>query len=226
LNKNITKLTCIELNPYHFSPSLLIPSCSNRFLAITSTASGMIWIFDLEKSSLSRTFNLYSLKKEDFRKLGLIDHLILGTGFDPSGRLIVAGRHPDLVRHSIELALNPKYSDRSSINLKDFQFISIFYHDVSWFILDPETGSIENRVGCPDLPEKTPGYRWQRSLLFVVTPSGSVQTNAFKNWEKIKEAWIVPSMPSAPPPTKPNEPASAPRPSEMTQVPTKGNDPR
>lgn len=214
------KFKCV-VEPAALFPTLELPAISPDYLALVATQAGVIWVFDRAKGSLRRVYDLGELKKEDLKHLKHLDHLILGAAFDPSGRLYVAKRNPELAKAAVKLSSTAKDHAEAKLSEADFKFFREQYKDIQWIALDPGLGSQKTPVSPADAPIETPNYRRQTNLQFLVTPLGQVKTNAYKNWESVKrECGFTYEGPSAEPKKAKDTVQSSGKPSPKAQPKT------
>ena len=176
------------------------PGIYGKYLTLYGQAVGCIWVIDLEKSALHHTFYLDKVSADDLDALealaglGLgagMDPLILGAAFAPDGKLIVAKRHPELVKVALKLAKDPERArDRRKL-AEDLAFFLEAYHEVVWLSIDLETKSVEDITAYLPPDTQPPPKRNPGTLRFVVLPSGKIatnfQTSGLKEWEAVLE---------------------------------------
>ena len=179
------------IDPPSLAPSLFPPSVSADHLAICAAEAGVIWVFELAKGSLRRTYNLDGLAKGEFRKTGLLNHSILGTAFDSSGRLIVAKRDRELAQIAVKLSKETTEPVEKQMQKEDFRMFTELYTDIRWIALDPATGTRQDFDLSADFPTATPTFRKQTYLQFLVTPVGTVKTNAYRDWDSLKREFGI-----------------------------------
>jgi len=180
-------------DPPLLMPNLVLPSLSEDFLVLGAASSGVLWILDLENGKLCRTISLYGLSRKDLPKIAPLKHVILGTGFTPDGDLIVASKHPDLIRLAIGLDMDkPDSPDQESKRNQLESFMSEI-KDICWWRIDPKNGTQERIYSPVEFPEQMPIAARQTVFRFLVDPFGHVKSNAFMSWSKVMEAFLATS---------------------------------
>lgn len=186
------------IDPPALAPSLRPASVSRDHLAVCATQAGVIWVFELDKGTLRRTYNLDGLNLAELKKTRLLNHVILGTAFDSTGRLFVARRDRELARIAVKLAKETTDPVEEKMQRENLQMFTDLYKDIRWLVLDPETGTRQDLDSPADFPTATPSFRRQTHLQFLVTPLGIVKTNAYRDWDSLKrEFGIFPDAPAA-----------------------------
>lgn len=184
-------------DPPILTPTLRLPSVSEDFLVLGAASAGVLWFLDLNDGHVRRTINLTGLDRRDLSKISPLKHVILGTGFAPDGGLIVAAKHPDIIKLTVALDLDKPKSPEKDLRQKDFESFRDEIKEINWWRIDPETGS-QTRLDSPvDFPERMPTAARQTVFRFLVDPYGHVKTNAFTTWSKV-EAEFLASFPSLP----------------------------
>ncbi len=173
------------------TPSLRPASVSRDHLAVCATQAGVIWLFELDKGTLRRTFNLDELTINEFKKAGLLNHTILGAAFNPGGQLVVAKRDRELSRIAVKLARETTEPVEAKRQREDLQMFTDLYKDIRWLALDPETGARQDLDSPADFPTATPSFSKQTYLRFLITPLGIVKTNAYRDWESLKQEFGI-----------------------------------
>jgi hypothetical protein len=176
-----TKLVSDALAPYLWPPSI-----SNKYLALCGSAAGCIWVFELEKGSLYRTFYLDKLSLEDLDKIDILNPLILGTAFGPDGRLIVAKRDPELVKIALQMAHNKKFANDKRSLAQELVFFKDNLNQIIWLSIDIESKSIEDYDGFLDTPSEPSRLKNPASLNFLISPDGKAITNMHLDWGAAK----------------------------------------
>ena len=175
-------------------PNLWPPGIYGKYMAFYGPSVGCIWVIDLEKGALHHTFYLDKVSADDLDALGVlaglgagrvIDPLILGAAFAPDGKLIVAKRHPELVKMALKLAKDPERANDRRKLWEDLQFFLESYHKVVWLSIDLESKSVEDITAYLPPDTQPPAKRSLAWLQFVVMPSGKIVTNfQSSNWDE------------------------------------------
>jgi len=173
------------------TPSLRPASISRDHLAVCATQAGVIWVFELDKGTLWRTYNLDGLKQDELKKARLLNHTILGTAFDAGGRLVVARRDRELSQIAVKLAEETTDPVEEEIQRDNLQMFTDLCKDIRWLVIDPETGTCQDLDSPAEFPTATPSFRRQAYLQFLVTPQGIVKTNAYRDWESLKREFGI-----------------------------------
>ncbi len=179
------------IDPPALTPSLRPASVSKDHLAICATQAGVIWVFELDKGTLRRIYNLDGLRQDELKRARLLNHVVLGTAFAPDGRLVVAKRDRELSKIAVKLAKETTDPVEEKMQRENLQIFTDLYKDIHWLVLDPETGTRQDLDSPADFPTATPSFRRQAYLQFLVTPQGIVKTNAYRDWESLKREFGI-----------------------------------
>lgn len=185
------QLASCVIDPPILEPSLWRSSVSADHLALCAAQAGVVWVFELDKGTLLRTYNLDGLTKDDLKKVRLLNFAILGTAFDPSGRLIVAKRNRELTQIAVKLANETTDPVEEKMQKEDFKIFTDLYKDIAWLALDPKTGGRQDLASPADYPTATPSFRKQNRFQFLISPLGQVKTTAFRDWDSLKREFGI-----------------------------------
>lgn len=180
-------------------PNLMCPSLSPDHLVLGAGPAGILWFISLETGRLARTVDLFGLGKEDFRHTASLQNLILGTAFAPDGSLLVATRHPELVRLCREMPLSAG-GEEGAARRRMLEAFEETYRDLAWFRIDPVTWRKERLEDEATYPSKMPSRTRHRALRILVDPLGRVRTNATTTFMELLETLPKAPLPVAAPP--------------------------
>ena len=152
-------------------------------MALTAPYAGVVWIIDLDKGTLKHTYNLDKLSLEYLNKIKILNPLIHGTAFNIDGKLIVAKRHPELVKMALKMADDSKYKNNDKRLEEDFKFFVENYNEIKWNFIDINSNTPKDYDASVELIAIAPADPYS-DFMFLVDPNNHIKTNQHKNWDR------------------------------------------
>lgn len=184
------------------NPTLWSPVITRDHVLLAATRPGVVWLFQLKDGACLKTLNLGGLAAKELDHLPFLNHFILGMQPTPNGEVIIATRHPDVLKAALALKSGAGTSTEAIGNAKaDFR---TFNHDdgrIVWWEVLPDTLSCQKTESLNVKCLRVLDYAKVSRLKFLVDNLGQVITNYSSEWSDFN-AYLQAQQPQAGKPAK------------------------